>query len=81
MSTPYPGPTPDAATGGPAAGFSYQTDPTNKIQTYVMPGLTIRDAFALAALQGLIAAGATVDPATDATAAYAWADAMLAERV
>jgi hypothetical protein len=56
------------------AGWPAFANPGNLTQT----GMTLRDYFAAAALQGLLAGGSTV--LLDASVAYSFADAMLAER-
>jgi len=74
--------------GGPAFPQVMVTGPTGSFTCgwdgYGMGGMTLRDAFAIAALQGLLAkhAGDLLPLQFDiaAAGAYRYADAMLAER-
>jgi hypothetical protein len=64
------------ADGGPA--FPVTTDHGS---VYPLPGMTLRDYFAAAALQGSLAQGPDHNPPSAwAYDAYKYADAMLAER-
>ena len=85
MAPPYV--TPSVTTGGPATGHSYKIDLSKpKEKLFLVEGLTIRDHFAMAALQGMIAVGCATCPPTlsssdeDAAKAYAFADSMLDAR-
>ena len=62
--------------GGPAFPTSF-----NKETVFSTDGMSLRDYFAGQALSGICASGPIIEPAeTCAYAAYAMADAMLAER-
>ena len=77
--------------GGPAFPFATHTQDQRGVpMAHIRDGMTLRDYFAAAALQGIIAYGPDAKMmdmaegarggAHEARAAYAWADAMLAER-
>jgi len=68
--------------GGPAFPCVYYSEPIGSIgpQLTIKGGISIRDYFAAAALQGLIANGECPTWDDDAKAAYAAADAMLKAR-
>lgn len=79
MSTPNDG----------GAAFPVPPERTNVLSggnvrwAYAHPGMTLRDYFAAAALQGMLASSKDIigmSEANYATAAYLQADAMLAER-
>lgn len=79
MSTPNDG----------GAAFPVPPERTNVLSSggvrwaYAHPGMTLRDYFAAAALQGMLASSKDIigmSEANYATAAYLQADAMLAER-
>lgn len=68
--------------GGPAFPCVYYSEPIGSIgpQLTIKGGLSIRDYFAAAALQGLIADGGGASWDDDANNAYRAADAMLKAR-
>lgn len=64
--------------GGPAYPFAEKhTDGTHY---HSHPGMSLRDRFALAAIQGLVARPGTPDPEWESRMAYKVADAMLRAR-
>ena len=68
--------------GGPAYPNVYYSEPIGSIgpQLTIKGGMTIRDVFASAALQGILANGGGASWDDDATHAYLCADAMLRAR-
>ena len=68
--------------GGPAFPCVYYSEPIGSIgpQLTIKGGMTIRDYFASAALQGILANGGGASWDDDATHAYLCADAMLKAR-
>jgi hypothetical protein len=72
--------TPTTNDGGPAFPVTAEQSPSG---AFAYPGMTLRDYFAAAALQGLLASSSVGDALAEpdyAKAAYIQADAMLAER-
>ena len=72
-------------TGGPAfPSTGYMVRPATPPEELKHVGMTLRDYFAAAALQAMIAGRVINGPKTEGTwlvdVSYAWADAMLAER-
>lgn len=64
--------------GGPAFPFTFD-DAADRC-TVVTPGMTLRDYFAAAALQGLITSMQDGTPVFTARLAYDYADAMITQR-
>jgi hypothetical protein len=66
-------------TGGPAFPLTLDAI-AHETKEFAMQGMTLRDYFAAAALQGHFASGTTCTIETRAQIAYKVADAMIAER-
>ena len=72
--------------GGPAFAYEHKewdADDREWRTHFIHPGMSLRDYFAAAALQGMLAAvedKSDMDPTYVATAAYVWADKMLKAR-